>query len=192
MIVLLCALPGYAQHHTLYITEHFTDTPATLQLIDTFYGRSWLQDGEYFMEPKGEGMFASIVPTPVSNHCNFDLTFTASWHGGVENYGYGIRWGELTGPKGNVFNVTHQKYADLWGADDKEPVHIAPARIVSSLRTNIFNRFRIQCRRHHVKIWINDELYYEGKPKQYAGYICLVVYNEQTVSFDEVKLEYQP
>lgn len=186
------AINIHAQSYPNSLTWHFSDTLQHWAIVDSPYGSSYIKDGEYFIHSTDQGMYSAFPDIDLKKHTNFKLSYLATWHEGVENYSYGIRWGEKTGPHACVFQVNHGKWVDVWDAGDTEQKHVLNTFFCSSMRVDMFNRYTIECRHHQVRIWINDDLVYSGKLKQYEGYICFQVYNQQTVSYDEVKLEYKP
>jgi hypothetical protein len=183
---------AHSQQRIHYFTEHFNDTLQHWPIVDSSYGSTYLSDGEYYIKSGIPGIYAAFPDVELKRNTNFKLSYIATWHEGVENFSYGITWGEKTGPHANVFQVNHGKWVDVWEAGDKEQKRILNTAFCSGMHTSMFNRFTIECIHRHVKIWINDDLVFTGKLKQYPGFICFHVYNKQTVSYDDVRLEYWP
>ncbi len=180
-----------AQKHPAHFSDNFIDSIHPWAIVDSSYGSTYILDGEYYIAANGElGTYSVIPGVTLKKNSNFKLSFTAHWRSGVENYNYGICWGKDFKSHSSRFLASNIGWLDIWTGENKQMRPI-PSSFCPFLNNNEENHFKIEYQNKKAKLFVNDHLVYDGKLTTSAGRIYFIIYNRQTVSFDNIDLEYE-
>lgn len=133
-----------------------------------------------------------IVPIPFNSipSANYSIEISAKHHDGVENSGYGIKFGGSGWNNIYNFNISANGYYRISKKQNGEYADVVPWTVSSALYSgSAANKLEVRVFSNYTEFYINGQYVKRLDIAPFGSTAGLEVYNNQTVDFDDLAVK---
>lgn len=193
------SLWGHAQtssgHWIDKMVEHFDDNKRGWieESVKHQYSLK-IKDGKYYItnEESDNSHWVYFPSVTVSNDTPFNISCNTQWISGVDDYAYGIGWGESGNDNYTVFYIESDGYYAVKQSFENEEEKIVDWRESSAINKHGINKLLIVSDGEKLTLFINAKKVEDLKYYGWSGKVFLTVSSKQKVAFDDVEVSVNP